>query len=65
MVLIINRSMGQRRKEWMLRPENRELGLVLNRLKVVTFKTIPYGINVTCEHLQNNLALMEGHPHKR
>ncbi len=22
------------------------------------FKTIPYGINVTCERLQNNLALM-------
>ena len=23
-----------------------------------SFKTIPYGINVTCERLQNNLALM-------
>ena len=23
------------------------------------FKTIPYGINVTCEYLQNNLVLME------
>jgi hypothetical protein len=23
-----------------------------------SFKTIPYGINVTCERLQNKLALM-------
>jgi len=23
-----------------------------------SFKTIPYGMNVTCERLQNNLALM-------
>jgi hypothetical protein len=23
-----------------------------------SFKPIPYGINATCEHIQNNLALM-------
>ncbi len=27
-----------------------------------SFKTIPYGINVTCERLQNNLALMGVNP---
>ncbi|MBW1702005.1 MAG: hypothetical protein JRJ69_00415 [Deltaproteobacteria bacterium] len=27
-----------------------------------SFKTTPYGINATCECLQNNLALMHGLP---
>ena len=27
-----------------------------------SFKTIPYGINVTSERLQNNIALMEDDP---
>ena len=35
-----------------------DVGRSMFNVRRSSFKTIPYGINVTCERLQNNLALM-------